>query len=78
MAAAVSDFRPTQAAGQKLKKASGLPVIELEPTSDILTAVSKARLQTNHPRVVVGFAAETQDLLPNAAAKLNSKHWTLL
>jgi phosphopantothenoylcysteine decarboxylase/phosphopantothenate--cysteine ligase len=78
MAAAVSDFRPTQAAGQKIKKAFGVPVLELEATSDILSAVSKARLQTNLPRVVVGFAAETQDLLPNATAKLNSKHLDLI
>jgi phosphopantothenoylcysteine decarboxylase/phosphopantothenate--cysteine ligase len=78
MAAAVSDFRPTKATGQKIKKASGVPVLELEPTSDILSAVYKARLQTNLPRVVVGFAAETQDLLPNAAAKLKSKHLDLI
>jgi phosphopantothenoylcysteine decarboxylase/phosphopantothenate--cysteine ligase len=78
MAAAVSDFRPTKATGQKIKKASGVPVIELEPTSDILSAVYKARLQTNLPRVVVGFAAETQDLLSNAAAKLKSKHLDLI
>jgi phosphopantothenoylcysteine decarboxylase/phosphopantothenate--cysteine ligase len=78
MAAAISDFKPTKAAGQKIKKASGVPVIELEPTTDILSAVSNARLQTSHPRVVVGFAAETQDLLTNASAKLASKHLDLI
>jgi phosphopantothenoylcysteine decarboxylase/phosphopantothenate--cysteine ligase len=78
MAAAVADFKPTQAAGQKIKKAFGIPVLELEPTPDILLALSKQRLQSNHPRVVVGFAAETQDLLANAEAKLKSKHLDLI
>ena len=78
MAAAVADFKPTQTAGQKIKKASGVPVLELEPTSDILSAVAKQRLQSKNPRVVVGFAAETQDLLANAAAKLKSKHLDLI
>ena len=78
MAAAVSDFKPSKAASQKLKKASGVPVLELESTSDILSAVSKVRVRSKHPRVVVGFAAETQDLLTNAATKLNSKHLDLI
>jgi phosphopantothenoylcysteine decarboxylase/phosphopantothenate--cysteine ligase len=78
MAAAVADFRPASAAGQKIKKISGLPSIELEPTSDILSAVSKQRLQTGNPRVMVGFAAETQDLLVNAESKLKSKQLDLM
>jgi len=78
MAAAVSDFRPTQAAGQKIKKAFGVPVLELEPTPDILLALLNQRLQSNHPKVVVGFAAETQDLLANAQSKLKSKHLDLI
>ena len=78
MAAAVADFKPAQSASQKIKKASGVPVLELEPTSDILSALSKQRLQSKNPRVVVGFAAETQDLLANAEAKLKSKHLDLI
>lgn len=78
MAAAVADFRPSQAAQQKIKKRSGVPVLNMEPTSDILSAVSKARLQSKQPRVIVGFAAETQDLLANAATKLKSKHLDLI
>jgi phosphopantothenoylcysteine decarboxylase/phosphopantothenate--cysteine ligase len=78
MAAAAADFRPAQAAGQKIKKASGVPLLELEPTSDILSALSKQRLKTKYPRVVVGFAAETQHLLANAQAKLKSKHLDLI
>jgi phosphopantothenoylcysteine decarboxylase/phosphopantothenate--cysteine ligase len=78
MAAAVSDFKPTQAAGQKIKKASGIPTLELEPTSDILLSLSKQRIQSNQPKVVVGFAAETQNLLANAETKLKSKHLDLI
>ncbi len=78
MAAAVADFKPTQTAGQKIKKAFGIPVLELEPTSDILSALSKQRLQSRNPQVVVGFAAETQDILANADAKLKSKHLDLI
>ena len=78
MAAAVSDFRPTQAAGQKIKKASGVPALDLEPTSDILLSLSKQRLKSGSPKVVVGFAAETQNLLANAETKLKSKHLDLI
>ncbi len=78
MAAAVADFKPARSASQKIKKASGVPVLELESTSDILSALSKQRLQSKNPRVVVGFAAETQDLLANAEAKLKSKHLDLI
>jgi len=78
MAAAVADFRPSQAAAQKLKKAAGIPVIELEPTQDILAAVAQQRARTKLPQVVVGFAAETQDLLANAQAKLHAKRLDLI
>ena len=78
MAAAVADFRPVQAAGQKIKKVSGLPSVELVPTNDILVAVSNQRQQSGNPRVMVGFAAESQDLLRNAADKLKSKHLDLM
>jgi phosphopantothenoylcysteine decarboxylase/phosphopantothenate--cysteine ligase len=50
----------------------------LEPTADILLSVSQRRQQTNFPGVVVGFAAETQDLLDNAAAKLKAKNLDLI
>ena len=78
MAAAVADFKPVQAAGQKIKKVSGLPSVELVPTNDILVAVSNHRQQSGNPRVMVGFAAESQDLLRNAADKLKSKHLDLM
>jgi phosphopantothenoylcysteine decarboxylase/phosphopantothenate--cysteine ligase len=78
MSAAVADFRPTQVASHKIKKVSVPPSLNLESTSDILLALSHQREQTNLPRVVIGFAAETDDLLANAAAKLKSKRLDLI
>jgi phosphopantothenoylcysteine decarboxylase/phosphopantothenate--cysteine ligase len=75
MAAAVADFRPKTQAKDKIKKESGIPQIELEATEDILKTVSshKRDAKREHPLVVIGFAAESRDLLENAAAKLTSK-----
>jgi phosphopantothenoylcysteine decarboxylase/phosphopantothenate--cysteine ligase len=78
MAAAVSDFRPVQSASQKIKKRAGLSSVELEPTADILSAVAELRQRTDHPAIVVGFAAETQDLINNAEQKRKSKHLDLI
>jgi phosphopantothenoylcysteine decarboxylase/phosphopantothenate--cysteine ligase len=78
MAAAVADFRPAQVAGQKIKKAGGVPEIKLAPTADILAAVASQRKETGRPRVTVGFAAESQDLLANARAKLAAKRLDLI
>lgn len=78
MAAAVADFKPIQTARQKIKKGAGVPSLELEPTADILQAVTKARQKSGQPKVVVGFAAETHDLLIHAKAKLKSKHLDLI
>lgn len=78
MAAAVADFRPALAADQKLKKERGLASLPLEPTTDILSTVAEQRHESRRPRVVVGFAAETEDLLENAAAKLQAKDLDLI
>jgi len=78
MAAAVADFRPSHPAGQKLKKQAGPPAIDLEPTVDILAAVADRRVQSGHPRAVIGFAAESRDLLDNARLKLASKKLDLI
>lgn len=78
MAAAVADFRPAQAAGQKIKRRQGVPDLPLEPTDDILALVAERRWETGRPAVVVGFAAESQDLLANARAKLEEKGLTLI
>jgi phosphopantothenoylcysteine decarboxylase/phosphopantothenate--cysteine ligase len=66
--AAVADFRPKRAAGQKIKR-KGEMTLELEPTADILAQV--ARRKTT--QTVVGFAAETENVLENARKKLASK-----
>jgi len=78
MAAAVADFRPAQAVNEKIKKEKGLPKLVLEPTVDILQAVADQRQQTGWPRRVIGFAAESQDLLENAASKLRRKSMDMI
>jgi phosphopantothenoylcysteine decarboxylase/phosphopantothenate--cysteine ligase len=75
MAAAVADFRPKQAATGKLKKHEGTPEIVLEPTPDILAGLGAAK---RAGQVLVGFAAETDDLLANARAKLDAKRLDLI
>ncbi len=71
MAAAVADFRPAQPSGTKLKKDRGVPAVELEPTADILAALGASK---RPGQVLVGFAAETEDIESNAVAKLRSKN----
>jgi phosphopantothenoylcysteine decarboxylase/phosphopantothenate--cysteine ligase len=73
MAAAVADFRPKKAAGNKMKKRDGIPQIQLEATEDVLEAVARARSGKKRPKVTIGFAAESRDLLSNASEKLKSK-----
>jgi phosphopantothenoylcysteine decarboxylase/phosphopantothenate--cysteine ligase len=75
MAAAVADFRPASAAGNKLKKDAGPPRIDLEPTPDILAGLGRAK---RPGQVLVGFAAETDDVLANARVKLDRKNLDLL
>jgi phosphopantothenoylcysteine decarboxylase/phosphopantothenate--cysteine ligase len=69
MAAAVADYRPVAAARQKIKKDGGSLVLELEPTEDILAAVGRE----GGSRVLIGFAAETEDVVTNARNKLFAK-----
>ncbi len=75
MAAAVADFRPKAVAGEKLKKRDGVPEIVLELTVDILAALGAAK---RAGQVVVGFAAETERVRENAAAKLAAKRVDLM
>ena len=70
MAAAVADFRPVSVAEGKIKKADGVPRIELERTEDILAALGAHKPAG---QVLVGFAAETSDLAENATGKLARK-----
>jgi phosphopantothenoylcysteine decarboxylase/phosphopantothenate--cysteine ligase len=73
MAAAVADFRPTSPAVEKIKKDTGVPRIQLEAAPDILVEVAQYKELNGWPQVSVGFAAESQDLLENARAKLEKK-----
>jgi phosphopantothenoylcysteine decarboxylase/phosphopantothenate--cysteine ligase len=93
MAAAVADFRPKRQAADKMKSRDGVPHLELEATEDILKAVA-ARKRTPQvtgpsapqeeqaegtgPRLVIGFAAESRDLVENAAEKLRAKSLNMI
>ena len=77
MAAAVADYRPSAMAPQKIKKGAGDLALVLERTQDILSAVRDVDLATR-PRLVVGFAAETQELVANAQVKLEEKALDLI
>jgi len=66
--AAVADFRPRAASEQKIKR-KGPMSLELEPTSDILAELARAKTS----QVIVGFAAETENVLENARKKLAAK-----
>ena len=72
-AAAVADWRPKNSAGRKIKKAESgePPAMELVENPDILYSI--ANRYTERPRLVVGFAAETENVLPNARNKRESK-----
>jgi phosphopantothenoylcysteine decarboxylase/phosphopantothenate--cysteine ligase len=70
MAAAVADFRPKEAAAQKLTKDDGLPEIVLEPTPDIVSELAAGRRKG---QVIVGFAAETHDAVERGRAKRGRK-----
>ncbi|QGP92975.1 Coenzyme A biosynthesis bifunctional protein CoaBC [Neomoorella glycerini] len=74
-AAAVADFRPVARAAQKIKKGQqGELIIHLEPTVDILACLSRMKER----QILVGFAAETEDLLANAGQKLRDKQLDLI
>jgi phosphopantothenoylcysteine decarboxylase/phosphopantothenate--cysteine ligase len=68
--AAVADYRPTSPADQKMKKTASRLSIELEPTSDILAEVGRRK----GDRIVIGFAAETQNLAAEGKRKLETKN----
>ncbi len=71
-AAAVADWRVKSASDQKLKKSkNGLPKLEFEENPDILATISQ--LDKNRPELVVGFAAETDDVVAHATAKRERK-----
>ncbi len=73
MAAAVADFRPVQSQEDKIKKDKGIKELQLENTGDILLEVARKKATLNPGLRVIGFAAETEDILRNAHKKLESK-----
>ena len=75
MAAAVADFRPKAAAERKIKKGDGLSEIILEPTHDFLEDLGRDKPAG---QVLVGFAAETDDVESNAMGKLQRKRLDLI
>jgi phosphopantothenoylcysteine decarboxylase / phosphopantothenate---cysteine ligase len=78
MAAAVADFTPAEKSSHKIKKNQGAPVIQLAHTPDILSAVAEQKAESGYPRFVVGFAAESRDLIENSRKKLEAKRLDLL
>jgi phosphopantothenoylcysteine decarboxylase/phosphopantothenate--cysteine ligase len=80
MAAAVADFKPQTRAEQKIKKEDSGKAITLEMgrTADILVEVKSQRENTGYPRMVIGFAAESENVLSNARSKLIRKGLDLL
>jgi len=74
MAAAVADWRPVDVSARKLKKADGEPRVVLTRTLDILAELGRNK----GGRVLVGFAAETHDLVENASAKVRLKNLDLI
>lgn len=74
LAAAVSDYRPAGLRAEKIKKSNTPLAISLEPTTDILAEVATRKGQ----KIVVGFAAETDQVAENARKKLASKNADLM
>ena len=74
MAAAVSDYRPKRVSKRKIKKRRETFLLELEPNPDILYEVGRRK----EGRILVGFSAETEDLVKNAKAKLRQKNLDLI
>ncbi len=73
MAAAVADFRPAAPQAHKIKRGAGKLTLELEATADILAEVADESAKAKSRPVIVGFAAETNDVTGNARKKLSAK-----
>jgi phosphopantothenoylcysteine decarboxylase/phosphopantothenate--cysteine ligase len=68
--AAVADYKTVVVHEQKLKRTNSSLTLELEKTGDVLAAIAAARSN----QIVIGFAAETENVVDNARKKLESKH----
>jgi phosphopantothenoylcysteine decarboxylase/phosphopantothenate--cysteine ligase len=78
MAAAVADYAPAERAGQKISKTDQPMTIVLKRTPDILGDLGTRRVKLGHGPLLVGFAAETEDLVARATEKLRRKHADLI
>jgi phosphopantothenoylcysteine decarboxylase/phosphopantothenate--cysteine ligase len=74
MAAAVADYRPNKAASEKMKKGAGSISLDLEKTEDIISEIGRKKGK----RLIIGFAAETDNLWANAKKKLKEKNLDLI
>jgi len=74
MAAAVADYAPVERSGQKVAKDSDSLTLVLKKTPDILGELGQRRVATSGGPILVGFAAETQDVVSRASAKRERKH----
>jgi phosphopantothenoylcysteine decarboxylase/phosphopantothenate--cysteine ligase len=78
MAAAVADYMPADRAAQKVSKAGDTLTLVLTKTPDILGDLGRRRLASGEGPFLVGFAAETEDVVPRAIAKRRAKHADLI
>jgi phosphopantothenoylcysteine decarboxylase/phosphopantothenate--cysteine ligase len=78
MAAAVADYTPERRAPQKVTKRDDTLTLVLTKTPDILGDLGRRRLTAGHGPLLVGFAAETEDLVARATAKRERKHADLI
>ena len=75
-AAAVSDYRPKETADQKVKKGTESLSLDMVKNPDILALLGETK--KDHPCILVGFAAETEDLVKNARKKINAKNLDMI
>ena len=78
LAAAVADYAPADRAPQKISKGEDTLSITLRKTPDILAELGARRLASGRGPLLVGFAAETEDVVPRATAKRERKHADLI
>jgi phosphopantothenoylcysteine decarboxylase/phosphopantothenate--cysteine ligase len=78
MAAAVADYTPAEPAAQKVPKGGESLTLVLKKTPDVLAELGRRRLTTGRGAVLVGFAAETENVVAHAAAKREAKHADLI
>lgn len=78
MTAAVADFRPDNISKEKIKKGEEKFNLSLVATEDILQEVANIKKETGYPKLSIGFAAESENLIKNAKSKLKRKNLDLI